>query len=666
VEHDAPRRVLAVLRECLPHFNGGLFESAEALPLSAEQLALLAEAARCEWRDVEPAIFGTLLERALDPRERHALGAHYTPRAYVERLVMPTIVEPLRDEWQAALAAAVTLARAGKAKPAAGEVKAFLKRLCSVRILDPACGSGNFLYVALEHLKRLEGEVLDALASFEPQAMLELSSQTVDPHQLLGIEINPRAAAITELVLWIGFLQWHFRSRGGAPPEPILKAFRNVECRDAVLAYDWPPQQRRDDNGQPVSRWDGRTFKPHPVTGKPVPNETAQAPIWEYPNAHAAEWPEADFIVGNPPYIGNKRMRQELRDGYVEALRAVHADVPKTADYVMYWWNHAANLVRAGRTRRFGFITTNSITQTFNRKIVQRHIEAAPPLSIVFAIPDHPWVDSADGAAVRVAMTTSTKGPQPGLLSTVTDEASGENGEVVVTLATKQGTINADLTMGPLVHAATKLRANEGLCFQGVILVGDGFRLDPSDLPSLGILSDALPSVVRPYLAGKDLVQTSRRRYVIDLQGLDEDQVRDLYPAIYQRVYDRVRPARLQNQDNQRRANWWLFGRSNEAMRRGLTRLHRFVTTVETSKHKPFVFANGNVCPDHKLYAIASDDAYVLGVLSSRAHAVWALAAGGRIGYGNDPTWTNGTCFLPFPFPAPTDAQQTRIRSLGE
>ncbi len=228
-----------VLREKVRHFNGGLFEQATALPLTADQFELLIEASRADWRDVEPAIFGTLLERALNPRERHRLGAHYTPRAYVERLVVPTVVEPLRAEWEAARAAALTLDRQGKTEEAAAEVQRFHRRLCEVRVLDPACGSGNFLYVTLEHLKRIEGEVLDGLHRLgHEQAALELAGFTVDPHQLLGLEVNPRAAAIAELVLWIGYLQWHFRTRGRvAPPEHIIKAFHNIECRDAVLAY---------------------------------------------------------------------------------------------------------------------------------------------------------------------------------------------------------------------------------------------------------------------------------------------------------------------------------------------------------------------------------------------------------------------------------------------
>ena len=289
------------LRQKLLRFNGGLFESAEALPVNDEQLELLIEASRADWRDVEPAIFGTLLEQALDAVERHRLGAHYTPRAYVERLVMPTVIEPLREEWAAAQAAAVTLAKQGNMKDAVAEIRSFHERLCQTRVLDPACGTGNFLYVTLEHMKRLEGEVLNALADFGEQQTVLL---TVDPHQLLGMEVNPRAAAIADLVLWIGYLQWHFRTRGDAlPQEPVLKKFHNIENRDAVLAYD-AVEVATDESGAPVTRWDGRTMKKHPVTGEDVPDETARVSVLRYTNPRRAEWQAADFIVGNPPFIG--------------------------------------------------------------------------------------------------------------------------------------------------------------------------------------------------------------------------------------------------------------------------------------------------------------------------------------------------------------------------
>jgi len=228
-----------ILNKKLLRFNGGLFEDASVLPLDGTQLGILIQASTMQWKDVEPAIFGTLLERALDPAERHALGAHYTPRAYVERLVLPTVIEPLRAEWEAVRAAALVHAQKGDLKGARAEVHAFHNRLCALTVLDPACGTGNFLYVALQHLKMLEGEVLVAGAGFGETLTLELETHTIDPHQFLGLELNPRAASIAELVLWIGYLQWHFKIHGTrTPQEPILRAFHNIECRDAVLAWD--------------------------------------------------------------------------------------------------------------------------------------------------------------------------------------------------------------------------------------------------------------------------------------------------------------------------------------------------------------------------------------------------------------------------------------------
>ena len=387
---------IVIEEESVLRFNGGLFEDATVLPLTDDQLELLIEAGKADWRDVEPAIFGTLLERALDPIERSKLGAHYTPRAYVERLVVPTIVEPLREEWSAVQTAALTLARQGKESEAIQEVEQFHKRLCAVRVLDPACGSGNFLYVTLEHLKRLEGEVLNMLDSLgEHQILLDMSSVTVSPQQLLGLEVNARAANIAELVLWIGYLQWHFRTRGSVrPPEPVIRNFRNIECRDAVLEWD-DTEPVLDDRGKPITRWDGRTTKKHPVTGEDIPDETAQEPVLRYINPRKATWPEAEFIIGNPPYMGARTINLRLGAEYVEVLRRSYPEVPETSDYVMYWWSNAAEHVSRGNSLRFGLITTNSIVQDYSRKVIERHLSDKDGVTILFAIPDHPWVESA-------------------------------------------------------------------------------------------------------------------------------------------------------------------------------------------------------------------------------------------------------------------------------
>lgn len=657
----------AAIRSDLLRFNGKLFKDQQVLPLDADQIDLLLEAAHARWDQVEPAIFGTLLERALDPRERHRLGAHYTPRAYVERLVLPTIVEPLREEWKTAQAAALTLMEEGNAKGAVAEVRAFQDRLCSVRVLDPACGSGNFLYVTLEHLKRLEGEVLNQLEELgEKQARLEVAGLTVDPHQFLGLEINPRAAAIAELVLWIGYLQWHFRTRGHVMPEqPVLRDFRNIEHRDAVLAYD-RVEYVTDESGVPVTQWDGRTTKEHPVTGEEVPDESAQVPVEHYVNPRKAEWPEADFVVGNPPFIGAGSIRRALGDGYAEALRSTWNEVPESADYVMYWWHHAAELARKARVARFGLITTNSLRQTFNRRVVAWHLmDVKAPLSLVFAIPDHPWVDTVDGAAVRIAMTVGVAGNVPGRLLRVVDEKDSEQDEVQVELIERRGTIHSDLSVGPNVVDAVPLDAMNDMSNPGVKLHGSGFIVTPEEATNLGLgRVPGLEQHLRAYRNGRDLTDRARGVMVIDLFGLSADEVRTRYPEVYQHVVERVKPERDQNKRESRRKSWWLFGETNPKLRRQLTGLARYIVTVETTKHRVFQFLDAEILPDNMLTAIAHDDATVLGVLSSRIHVTWALATGGTL--EDRPRYNKTRCFETFPFPVLTDVQAARIRALAE
>ncbi len=685
-----------ILEDHVLRFNGGLFESSEALPVTRPQLDLLIEASRADWREVEPAIFGTLLERALSPVERHKLGAHYTPRAYVERLVMPTVIEPLREEWQAVLAAAITLANAGKLEDAAEAVKDFHRHLCEVRVLDPACGSGNFLYVTLEHLKRLEGEVINALNDFDArQAAFELEGWAVDPHQLLGLEVNPRAAAIADLVLWIGYLQWHFRTRGDAKPaEPVLRKFRNIECRDAVLAYDSVEIVTGED-GQPVTRWDGRTMKTHPVTGEDVPDDAARVPLYRYINARKAEWPAADYVVGNPPFIGNWRMRSALGDGYTETLRQLYGEIPESCDYVMFWWDKAAELARRGQIKRFGLITTNSLRQTFNRRVIQKYLDGKEPLSLLFAIPDHPWVDSADGAAVRISMTVGEAGEHEGTLFKVEAETAEDrvrssafrrlgaaapplppeggttnalaDDSIEVELSEQRGKIFADLTIGANVAAAQPLQANAGLSCPGVKLHGAGFIVTPDEASQLGLGRIAgLEKHIRLYRNGRDLTSTPRNVMVIDLFGLTVDEVRKRFPEVYQWVYERVKPERDQNNRASYKNNWWIHGEPRGNFRPALNGLRRYIATVETSKHRFFVFLDESILPDNKLINLAFDDAYFLGVMSSRFHVGWALAAGSWLGVGNDPVYVKTACFEKFPFPVCTADQQAKIRALGE
>lgn len=677
----------AALAKDVLKFNGKLFKASQAdgyaLPLSRAQIDSLLTAANASWTEVEPAIFGTLLERALDPTERHALGAHYTPRAYVDRLVIPTVMEPLRAEWSNAQAAALLLAneanalegkkREDKLTEARAEVRQFHHRLCSVRVLDPACGSGNFLYVTLEHLKRLEGEVLNLLDALgDSQGKLGLEGETVTLQQLRGIELNSRAAALAELVLWIGYLQWQARTVGVANiAEPVVHDYGNIENRDAVLAYD-STEPEKDENGNIVTRWDAKTFKPHPVTCLPVPDESAQVLQERYIHPRKAQWPQVDFIVGNPPFIGASTMRAALGDGYVDALRSTWPEVPESADLVMYWWHQAALTVSAGAAERFGFITTNSLKQTFNRRVVQAALNnPAKPLSLVFAVADHPWVDGANGAAVRIAMTAAQAGEHTGRLLTVHSETSQDDGEVAVTLSESQGLLHADLRIGANVAAAKTLRANLNLSNRGVQLFGAGFIVTRAEAMQLGLGSvPGLEQHIREYRNGRDLTANPRDVMVIDLFGLSAGDVRQRFPAVYQWVLGKVKPERDQNNRATYRDNWWFFGEPRKVLRTQVKDLTRYIATVETTKHRVFQFLSDKVMPDNKLVVIALSDADQLGVLSSKIHTAWALSAGSWLGVGNDPVYVKTRCFETFPFPTEdtglTPALSERIRTLAE
>ena len=300
-------------------------------------------------------------------------------------------------------------------------------------------------------------EVLRSLG--QAQATLELEGEIVRPEQFYGIEVNPRAAAIAELVLWIGYLQWHLRTRGDAAglPEPILRNLHNIECRDAVLAWD-AVEPLLDAEGRPVTRWDGRTTKTHPVTGEPVPDETARVPAWRYVNPRPAAWPEADFIVGQPAVHrhgahargAGRRLRRgapprlspraglgRLRDVLVGQGGRAGADGPGAALRLDHHQQPAPDL------------------QPPRARTPPRGRPAAPAgqvqdllLHLAFAIPDHPWVDSAEGAAVRIAMTVGAAGEGPGVLQQVVSERPGDDGTAEVTLAQKSGQILPDLTIG--------------------------------------------------------------------------------------------------------------------------------------------------------------------------------------------------------------------------
>lgn len=658
----------SAIRQDIRRFNGGLFQHSAALPITEAELEALIAAAQLDWASVEPAIFGALLEQALDPVERGELGAHYTPKAYVRRLVEATVMEPLRADWEAHEADALGAYLRGDVADARRIIRTFHAKLCKTQVLDPACGTGNFLYVAMDMMKDLESEILTSLADLgETQAALGLDGHTVSPEQFWGLEKNAYAAWIAEMVMWIGYLQWHFRTwRNAMPSEPILRNYHRIQQVDALLTWE-REEARRDAIGRPLTRV--RLKRNGGAGTDPIRPSHEEREMVRLIHPRPTAWPSADFIIGNPPFIGGKDLRAELGDGYVDALWQVRQGRFRSADLVTAWWDRAAEILTAkgSRLRRFGFITTNSITQTFSRRVLEHHLSGAPPMRLSFAIPDHPWIKGVGRADVRIAMTVAERG-QPdgrGRLLTVVDERAGEGETPEIVFHEQRGAIGPDLTVGLPVGGAKALKANALLCSAGVKLHGAGFIVSPARAAALLEAShETAESPIRQYRNGRDLAQRPRQACVIDLFDCTEAEARRRHPAIFQHLLETVKPERDLNNRAAYRENWWIFGEPRREFRPALEGLSRYIVTVETAKHRWFRFLDADVTADNTIIAVASDDARLLGVLSSRVHALWALARGGSL--EDRPVYTKTACFDAFPFPDLSGAAGAEIGVLAE
>jgi hypothetical protein len=651
--------------EMIDRFNGHFFQSVESLPLEAADVQLLVEAAGFDWSAVEPSIFGTLLVRALDPVERHKLGAEYTPREYIERLVEPTVLEPLRARWaavqarvtqleeeDAAAAASRTPRKLSKQRrEALDEVTGFHAWLRGLRFLDPACGSGNFLYVTMAVVKELELEVIREIERLGAREGVEQTEQILDevhPRQFHGIEVSWWAREIAELTLWIGYHQFWRREHGGrTPPIPILEDTGTIECRDAILAWDEIVHRPEKDRPDPTPRI------VHPVTGELVPDPEAKLKYMEYVGARQAEWPKADFIVGNPPYLGKGKQRNALGDGYVKALRATYPLLSEGVDLVMYWWARAARLVSDGETIRSGLITTNSLRQSINGQAISQ----LDPLraTVIWACPDHPWVEEADGAAVRVALTVVGEPRSFATLATIDPRTDAVRMRTVARLGPTLGTV-ADL--GGAVEQP--LVSNKGLAAFGFLLAGRGFVVQGSEVSKL---SKHEPEVIKTLIGGKDVVNRPRDRSVIDFGTMELEEAR-AYPLAFTVVTDRVKPSRDANNDPGRKQFWWRFGRTNEALREALESLPRYFATVETAKHRFFIVVSGATAAEHGVLCIALSESFHLGIISSGIHTAWSLGVGATL--EDRPRYTKTHCFDPFPFPDPTPELRDKIGALAE
>ena len=590
--------------ETVDWFNGGLFDDGAALPLEKSDIDTVLAASHLDWSEIDPSILGTLFERGLDPDKRAQLGAHYTDRDKIMLLVESVVIRSWLFEWNAEkveIAAELERAEAAKSpatrtrrrKEAERRYRAFLNRLRAFTVLDPACGSGNFLYLALQALKDLEHRVqLEAEALGFQRAFPEIG-----PANVKGIEINPYAAELARVSVWIGEIQWMRRNGFAEARDPILKPLDTIECRDAILTLD----------------------------------DTEPA------------WPNANVVIGNPPFLGDKRLRGQLGTTYVTEIRRVYAGrVPGGADLVCYWIEKARKSIADGTVDRAGLVATNSIRTGRNRAVLDQITQSA---RFSDAWPDEPWI--LDGAAVRVSLIAFCRRDDPHV------PGFRINGKAV-------HTIHADLTGGRRdaagdVTKAKQLDTNAGIAFLGVC------RNGPFDVPGEQARAwlrlprnpdgRANADVLKPWANGMDLTRRPSGRWIIDFGPLRTERAAALYEAPFKHVADHVRPQRQGNRVPQLEKLWWRHQRPRPEMWYALEGRKRYIATPAVSKHRVFVWFDTRVCPDHKLIVVTRDDDTTFGILHSRFHEVWSLRLGSWHGKGNDPAYAPTRTFETFPFP---------------
>lgn len=584
--------------ESVEWFNGGLFDDDTALSLTSSEIALVLEAAALDWSEIDPSLLGTLFERGLDPDKRAQLGAHYTDRDKIMQIVDPVVIRPWQEAWRstkAAVIACLERSRNAKSRPARTRLRGqaqsrlseFLERLRSFVVLDPACGSGNFLYMALHALKDLEHQT-----QLEAEGLgFQRGFPGVGPANVKGLEISPYAAELARVSVWIGEIQWMRRNGFNASRDPILKPLETIECRDALVARD----------------------------------------------GSEANWPEADVVVGNPPFLGDKRMRGLLGDGYVTFLRALYRDrVQGGADLVCYWFAKAGQLIAEGKVQRAGLVATNSIRGGRNRKVLDRIVAQG---MIFEAWSDESWV--LDGAAVRVSLICFSD------VGSKTKNVSSLNGY-------KIAHIYSDLTAGESdLTQALSLSSNAGVTFRGNTK-GGPFDI-PGELARRWLYLPVNPNgktnadVLKPVVNGADLMGGFSDRWIIFFEESMSLSDAALYEEPFAHVAECVKPVRQRNRVKKLQESWWLHQRSRPAMWRALAKLPRYIATPEMSKHRVFAWLDTCVCPDHQLIVIARDDDTTFGILHSRFHEAWSLRLGTSLGGG--PRYTSSTTFRTFPFP---------------
>jgi type II restriction/modification system DNA methylase subunit YeeA len=688
--------------ENIPYFNGGLFTDNSTIELNGADLGILHSASQHDWSHIEPAIFGTLFETALNQEKRdqlnrsgqtdvQAIGVHYTSPEDILLLVDPVVMQPLRRRWEAVQASVLAALEEEKAeeaadahialvprglrpnRPAQQILHAWAAELSAVRILDPACGSGNFLYVTLKrildlwHEARVFGSRYDLRLETDPMP---------SPDQLFGIELNFYAHEIASLSVWIGFLQWKHDHNIHDTHTPLLRKLDNIQHADAILCYD--------------------------PSGKP----------------DEPTWPSADYIVSNPPFLGGKLLRRELGDKYIDDLFALYRDrVKAESDLVVYWFEKARHQLELNEVERVGLLATQGIRGGANRNVLERIQQTG---RIFWAWSDRKWM--LEGAAAHVSMVaferaTEPRGPsfpasservgysrdartvlseppqnsptvsapepaashathpsaegattyQPGPKAQVTahPEPLRAEGPTYYLDGQPVHSINPDLTSGSNTASALRLKENEGLCFMGTTKVGP-FDIDAETarkMLSAPVNPNGRPNadVVKPWINSLDVTRRPRNMFIVDFGTDTTEAEAALYQMPFEYLKHHVKPTRTENKRATYATHWWIHGEARGDLRGALRSLSRFIATPSLSKHRFFVWTGKDVVPDHQLFAFPREDDYFFGVLHSSIHEIWALTMGTQL--ESRPRYTPNSMFDTFPFPWPPGTEPSEAES---
>jgi len=580
-------------------FDGRLFENDDIVELDEASLDILAQVCSLDWSNIEPSIFGTLFERSLDPGKRAQLGAQYTSKDDILLMIEPVLMRPLRQRWEDVQHKTRELSAKREKTSSKGSrtklqneinklLREFSDEISQVQVLDPACGSGNFLYVALKQLLDLEKEVIVVSSELGGSGFFP----TVSPLQLHGIEMNEYAYELAQATIWIGFIQWLRENGFGTPKEPILKPLDAILHMDAILAYD------------------------------------------ETGNLIEPEWPNVDVVVGNPPFLGNKRMLKEMGETYVKNLRQLYGDrLSGGIDLVCYWFEKARSMIEAGNLKRAGLLATQAIRGGINRTVLKRIKDTG---DIFWAQSDRNWI--LEGATVHVSMIGFDNGAEK---TKFLNEQPVER-------------INVDLTTIIDLTQAKRLEENFEICFQGPVKVGS---FEINEMKAHEMFTSSNPhgkpnsDVIRPWLNGADITRRCRNMYIVDFNSMPLEEA-SLYEAPFEYIRITVKPKRDQNRRARRREYWWHHGETVPGLRAAINPLNNFICTPRVSKHRIFVWVSGDTLPDSAIIAIARDDNYFLGVLHSKAHELWARGQGTQLREAESGfRYTPQSTFETFPFP---------------